>query len=547
MDTHAFWEVSRLTISISVGHSSSHLPTVSGIEQTPRMQIYFTSWPCVTHMKYRARLLSVALLSLALAGEFLLPPRAAVIVYAVAFVALFVILNSFTGWSLSHPFAFMTFSAILLYIGPALDLITLTQQERTEILLGSGYAVLARGELVILVGIALLLIGFSLDTGRRLGDRLPSFPQRWDINRVNKVLAVFASISIVGFMILISSIDLSTISAKRSLPTVYIKWLVEFSLFGGLIAFLSVLDRNDQFRSRYGLVWASFLGLLLVYCVIVSGRSTILWAAILFLALYVQYRPLRAFRVAGAGLAMVVFSGVVGALRSGGGIGGVIASPVVLLDSVFGARRGYLPAVANIVELTPGTLKFRYGETLIQWVVFPIPRSVWAGKPESVGSQVAAQVYNHPSGMPPTIVGDLYWNGAIFGVVVGMLALGVVLRGVDTYRRSAHSVASVALATVCLIELSTFNDVSKLIIDLLLIAVPVVAALFYISHGDRRVLAFAKSMFEGEGGKWLSRAIETSVVVGMARSSRQKIASAASRSKVIAFLSRFDQAPNERS
>src|SRR5690606_2364717 len=71
----------------------------------------------------------------------------------------------------------------------------------------------------------------------------------------------------------------------------------------------------------------------------------------------------------------------------------------------------------------------------------PFPSAIVGEKPLSGGRLASDKLFNNPqSGVPPTYVGEAYWNFGLAGVLVVSILWGVVLRFVyDMYRLNVSS------------------------------------------------------------------------------------------------------------
>ena len=89
-----------------------------------------------------------------------------------------------------------------------------------------------------------------------------------------------------------------------------------------------------------------------------------------------------------------------------------------------------LAKTAHIINGLPDKLDYQYGKTIAVWLIAPIPREMLPGKPLiSYGPVIGRAIYgNNVSGVPPGIVGELYLNFHIPGVIVGCLFFGWALR-----------------------------------------------------------------------------------------------------------------------
>ena len=68
-----------------------------------------------------------------------------------------------------------------------------------------------------------------------------------------------------------------------------------------------------------------------------------------------------------------------------------------------------------------------YGETYLDVVLFTVPRSIWPDKPAAFSKAVADYVTNNGNDVPPGVIGELYINFHVFGIVGGMFLLGCLM------------------------------------------------------------------------------------------------------------------------
>jgi hypothetical protein len=148
---------------------------------------------------------------------------------------------------------------------------------------------------------------------------------------------------------------------------------------------------------------------------------------------------------------------------------------------------------AHIMDAIPREIDYQYGETLMLWLVAPIPRSVWLSKPViAIAATIGELVYHVTDtsglgqGIPPTYIGELYWNLDVPGVLVGMFLLGAGLRFLYanmkeqlTYNKSAMVIyISIMLPCVNLLQ----NSFALFILDSAKQIIPLVAALYFIGR-----------------------------------------------------------------
>jgi len=86
---------------------------------------------------------------------------------------------------------------------------------------------------------------------------------------------------------------------------------------------------------------------------------------------------------------------------------------------------------AIIIEGVPQRLDRRYGSTYLKWMIAPIPRTYWPGKPSiRSGNLVGHALFGNEnqSGVPPGFVGELYMNFGLVGLPFGGFLFGFFLR-----------------------------------------------------------------------------------------------------------------------
>ena len=103
------------------------------------------------------------------------------------------------------------------------------------------------------------------------------------------------------------------------------------------------------------------------------------------------------------------------------------ASVIKAVESLILNRNGPgLSKTSHIINNIPDRLPYQYGSTFAVWLIAPIPRAIFPGKPLiHSGPIIGSTIYKTSvSGVPPGFIAELYWNFHIPGVIFGMLALG---------------------------------------------------------------------------------------------------------------------------
>lgn len=82
---------------------------------------------------------------------------------------------------------------------------------------------------------------------------------------------------------------------------------------------------------------------------------------------------------------------------------------------------------AAVLHGGPSVFPFRFGQTYLDVASFVIPRAIWPNKPIAFSTAVGDYVTDNGNDVPPGIIGELYVNFSGYGIVVGMLLLGMLM------------------------------------------------------------------------------------------------------------------------
>lgn len=102
-----------------------------------------------------------------------------------------------------------------------------------------------------------------------------------------------------------------------------------------------------------------------------------------------------------------------------------------------------------IVQRYPSMYPYRPGMMLWELAVNPIPRLLWKRKPVGFGTVIAQQYYGTkeiPMNLGPGVVGELFSNGGIIMIVIGMMLFGVFAEAVHLkFSRNINNVIFLTL------------------------------------------------------------------------------------------------------
>lgn len=121
----------------------------------------------------------------------------------------------------------------------------------------------------------------------------------------------------------------------------------------------------------------------------------------------------------------------------------------------FENRMALVNSVAVVLRDVGRWVPFAHGETIFgPTLAFLVPRAIWPDKPYFVTGRDFGRLFrvvnpmDQLTSIAPTVVGELYWNFDLPGILAGMALFGMCLRllyrrygegsGIDPFRRAAH-------------------------------------------------------------------------------------------------------------
>ncbi|WP_396593046.1 O-antigen polymerase [Brevundimonas sp. R86498] len=298
------------------------------------------------------------------------------------------------------------------------------------------------------VGVAFLVIGYSVRVGRFQLERLSVFQDKpLNLNRFLFWSAVFVGLAAVGIAsyIAVHNISLAdglaSLSGKRAVTidggegTVY---GAGWQTFVGQVArypFAALCLALVLGRLRAHWLWIAaciVLGVLAVAIPILGNtRSGVMLLGLtLVIALY-YYGKLRLRTILIVAVSGIFVIGVLTELRAQNqGRANIHGNAV---DAVLGSGNGLDSyRTALIIELAPDRVGFQYGRSLAAIGSGAIPRAVWPDKPMvSMGPWVKEKIFGHGvrnNGWPPGIIAEGFLNFSYPGIILLTFVYGVFLR-----------------------------------------------------------------------------------------------------------------------
>lgn len=434
----------------------------------------------------------LAFVAILITVAIIIPPREAFLLLILGGFGLLSFYYLVETSDLFHPFGFIGLVLLLEIVGTALDYYWIDSEDSTAYLLGANHSYLVKPAFIVFIGITALFLGFVVGREKRFGARLPTPPTRIDTHRLMRVAALYAVIGVLFFVLYLwlseFTFSVGGISAKRTVQSQYIRWGVEFLGFAAIFQFLRGHEQGWSLFSFEAIpLWRLAVGFTL-FAFIVSSRGLLIWFWILILVLihYLRHRIRLLYAAGSASVAVVVAGFMLGLRKVATGAGDSLLTylnPATAIFAIFDADRGGFTAITHVVNNTPGDLSFRWGQTLLYWVVFPIPRSLWADKPKNLGQTIAPTIYGTSNGTPPLIIGELYWNFAIPGVVVGMFLFGLFAAVAYTYLQVNSENPYVVLFYAILgTKVFVLADMTMTMVQFLKWLLPIGVVVLYISH-----------------------------------------------------------------
>jgi oligosaccharide repeat unit polymerase len=146
-----------------------------------------------------------------------------------------------------------------------------------------------------------------------------------------------------------------------------------------------------------------------------------------------------------AGAALVLIIGGIAGTRRATRVGDEIEREMLQVDesrSRFANDLRIYPPYYALIQVFPTDHDFMWGTSYIYVFLSPIPRQLWAGKPDAPVVTVLRAVFGSrgvQQGLAYPNIGEMYVNFGLPGEILGMALFGFLLRKLWTFvRRNAH-------------------------------------------------------------------------------------------------------------
>ncbi|MEM9824702.1 MAG: O-antigen polymerase [Bacteroidota bacterium] len=321
---------------------------------------------------------------------------------------------------------------------------------------GNEYSFFLWGAFLINIGMFAFMTGYSVRIDNlRISRKSFIVNDRWkrfNVYALSIVLFLLSAVGIYTFLIQygVESFLIENISQKRfqkvegtDIPTssTYGRWLASLGTTGFIIFFTYCKKYSKPLWGPNGILLLLLFFEAIIFPFITNTRVGII-SIFLFTGVIINYTSglkLKSTVLAGSVGVFIVL--ITSTFRYAFGQAKNLGESISLINfdffiEIFVANRNLLgiAKTCHIINAIPDKVGYEYGETMIQWMFAPIPRSIWASKPLiGVGADDAMKaIFNIPSfvhtGVPPGVIAEFYLNFGILGIIFGMFAFGLILK-----------------------------------------------------------------------------------------------------------------------
>ncbi len=258
---------------------------------------------------------------------------------------------------------------------------------------------------------------------------------------------------LIGLLLLTNIIFIFAISEIRS-----------FFIISTVIILLIKIKHSNLSRSIALLVtlltvFTSVIAILLL----TTSRSDLIKLVIVigFLYSFLNRKEVNLIKLASVGIFLFLGAILITINRSNTGIS--IAGNI---DSMFQYYQGIIGilmrlgdigiAFDNLIYIVKNITfeELLLGSTLIRPLLYFVPRSLWAAKPQDTQLLIVEERYGALSefgggtSQSITIIGELYWNFSFFGVFFGLLLLAIIIKNLDFILSKTKSLSTIYFLSV---------------------------------------------------------------------------------------------------
>lgn len=402
-----------------------------------------------------------------------------------------------------HPLSVFGFTLLLGVAGQTVFLTHGDSAAATGLLSGLDTGVLTAGLLVMSAGVGAMAIGY-LATGTRAQPRPGRLLRRAvqvgcsrpSPRRAFWAVVILCGIAVVAFALYAPKVGIHSpaelfTSRKRygeieGGETVfgYYRFAISLAGIAFLIGSFTLVRRHVPLRSGLGAAVLVALLLTGVYATVTSSRTELFatLGAAAFMAIAIRGREPRLRVIVtclAAALLAVTFLGGLRAVNQGQAASlAETAGGEAVVEDVVGSRTwAAIGPTSVLVDRVPEAYPFQYGKTMFSVLWAPVPKTAWPEKPPvRIGPVISPALFgfdvDRRTGDPPGLVGELWLNGGLIVVIVGMALFGALLRRVERWHRLAPATGGLTaipygILVVALCLKLPVSDVTGVVISVL--------------------------------------------------------------------------------
>ena len=362
----------------------------------------------------------------------------------------------------------------------------------------------------VFLALALFLLGLGYVTCKtriKIENYMPDESRftHGGLHRAGIIVLLCSIASLIAFLQSTGGFDVSQLSKKRAIEVAsggkivygnagYLRLGVSISM-SMLYVYIAYCLRVDGKIGSRGLLFSLpfFLtGAALPF--LSSSRADVAYSLIGLLVVYGAYKRVSVVSLGIVGLVAMSVFGLMTAMRFSDqqGTTDKFINPIIALaESGNGLS---LSGTTIIMDGVPERMNYKLGTTYFTWLVAPIPRTVWSGKPEiSLGKEIKSEIFGQravKSGRPPGVLGEGYINFGIVGFLASAFVVGFLFRLVANSFLPVltSNLVVIALYYPIILNLSALANggVSQVMVRLLSDAIPVFLLIFAAQFFSRR-------------------------------------------------------------
>lgn len=356
------------------------------------------------------------------------------------------------------------------------------------------------------IGLVSFLFGYNLKLGNVLGNKVSVLGNNWNKKRLVLVSFSYTIIGLIAYFFAIHQsggvgLFFETLRGRRLLSG---NWAI--ASFVQLVQISSLLLLAYYFKTRK-LLFPALVCVLLsfVTSLFLGGRSIIIVYLFQPVVIYYYIRKFRTQKRLSFLVALIIISVfavliivILGSMRvhiaKGGFLGDISSMPDIFLMGIVQRLIGEFTQFdwfAIILYLVPMAVPYHNGSTFLQFFYMFIPRAFWAEKPLPIAytvNQMFTQSPN-PSGTPFTILGELYLNFGILGIILGMILFGLFFKSIYCYfKNNNRNLASIIIYSYLFVNIHRLftRSFAPKLFGIVIFLIPLIIAIMFIIHGPKR-------------------------------------------------------------